>query len=321
PITEDAEAGARFMARYVTAFGAAALSGLKLGVYTHSAVGRDLLMEVLSALGAEVTEFGRSDTFIPVDTEAVEPEARARFTGWAAGLDALVSTDGDSDRPMVTDATGRVIPGDILGQITARYLGAETIVTPISSNSSVTERGFEAVHLTRIGSPFVIAGMEAATGRVAGYEANGGFLLGFEAAAPGPLPALMTRDSFLPIIAPLAMARAAGQPLAALAAQETLRHTAADRLTEMPMAASQALLGQLRDESDARVRLLSAAGLGTEASCDETDGLRMTDAAGAVLHLRPSGNAPELRLYVEARSPAQAEEVLTAAKRAVAERL
>ena len=131
----------------------------------------------------------------------------------------------------------------------------------------------------------------------------------------------MTRDSFLPIIAPLAMARAAGPPLAALAAQETLRHTAAERLTEMPMAASQALLGQLRDESDARARLLSAAGLGAEANCDETDGLRMTDATGAVLHLRPSGNAPELRLYVEARSPAQAEDVLTAAKRAVAERL
>lgn len=69
---------------------------------------------------------------------------------------------------------------------------------------------------TRIGSPFVIAGMEAVLAaapeaRVAGYEANGGFLLGFAAEAPaGVLAPLMTRDSLLPILAPLVAARGAG---------------------------------------------------------------------------------------------------------------
>lgn len=68
---------------------------------------------------------------------------------------------------------------------------------------------------------YVIAGMESASGRVVGYEANGGFLLGFTARAPaGTLLPLMTRDSMLPLIAPLAKAAAKGVSLASLVAAE-----------------------------------------------------------------------------------------------------
>lgn len=35
---------------------------------------------------------------------------------------------------------------------------------------------------------------------------------------------------------------------------------------------------------------------------DETDGLRMTLADERTIHLRPSGNAPELRCYAEAET-------------------
>jgi len=41
---------------------------------------------------------------------------------------------------------------------------------------------------------------------VIGYEANGGFLLGFNANLPnGSMKALPTRDSLLPILAPLSL--------------------------------------------------------------------------------------------------------------------
>ncbi|TKA96710.1 phosphomannomutase, partial [Cereibacter changlensis] len=206
----DAGAGPTWVARYVTAFGPQALAGMRIGVYSHSSVARDLMAETLAALGAEVADLGRSEQFIPVDTEAVDAATRAQLAAWATeGFDALVSTDGDGDRPLMTDATGRVIPGDVLGQITAAALGAETVVTPVSSNTGAEASGrFARVIRTKIGSPFVIAAMQAAGGKVAGYEANGGFLLGFAAQGPaGPLPALMTRDSLLPLIAPLAAAK------------------------------------------------------------------------------------------------------------------
>jgi phosphomannomutase len=102
-------------------------------------------------------------------------------------LDALVSTDGDGDRPLLADGEGRVVPGDILDQITAAAVGAEVVVTPVSSNSGFDLSGrFARVIRTKIGSPYVIAGMAAAGGRVGGYEANGGFLLGFAGAQAHP---------------------------------------------------------------------------------------------------------------------------------------
>jgi phosphomannomutase len=70
-----------------------------------------------------------------------------------------------------------------------------------------------------------------------------------------------------------------------------------------------ALVADLR--SDAGKRAAFLAGFGSDAiTIDETDGLRMTLADGRIVHLRPSGNAPELRFYAEAASVAEAEHTL-----------
>lgn len=308
-IAANTTAGAAYVARFVDAYGTA-LNGLRIGVYSHSAVGRDLLLEAFSALGADVTELGRSPHFIPVDTEAVDAEIRVQLKAWAKehGLDAIISTDGDGDRPLMTDATGAVVVGDVLGQITGASLGAKIAVTPVSSNTGA-ETKFERVLRTRIGSPFVIAGMEEVGGDVIGYEANGGFLLGFQShGTQGPLPPLMTRDALLPLVAPLSLAKAAGG-LAALVASEPARFTAADRLQEVPTERSMALVKSFDESTQKRAEFLSAFD-GVEVSTDRTDGLRMTLLDGRIVHLRPSGNAPELRLYVEADSVVQADKTL-----------
>ncbi len=298
----DEGAAAAYARRFTGFFAADALAGLRIGVYEHSSAARDLLADVLRALGAETVALGRADRFVPVDTEAVDAETRAMLAGWASEhqLDALVSTDGDADRPMVTDASGKVIPGDILGPLTARFLRADTVVTPVSSNSLVDMMGGFAVTRTKIGSPFVIAGMEALRpAMVVGYEANGGFLTGFTALRDGrSLPPLLTRDSLLPILAPLASARQAGKGLADLVAALPPRRTAADRLTEVPTELSAGLVARI--EADERLRERLCPGLGALAGLDLTDGCRMRFTGGAVVHLRPSGNAPELRVYVEA---------------------
>lgn len=305
-----AEPAGAYRDRYLRAFGPQALAGQRIGVWSQSAVGRDLLADILRALGAEVVEIGRSEQFIPIDTEAISAEHRAFLAGAVAEhrLAAVVSTDGDGDRPLVVDDRGRIVPGDILGQITARLLGAEGVVTPVSSNSGVEALGFQRVIRTKIGSPFVIAAMEAeGDARVIGYEANGGFLLGFDATGPaGPLPRLMTRDSTLPIVASLVAAGPGG--LAALVAQGPQRFTAADRLEGVATEASLTLINHLRQTPAARAALLGAFGL--ETTLDTTDGLRLYFANGRVLHLRPSGNAPEMRVYAEAERPDQAQAAL-----------
>ena len=311
PVTDEA-VGARYVARYIQAFGGRALQGRRIGLYSHSAVGRDLVADVLRQLGADVIELGRSEHFIPVDTEAVDAATRAQITQWvrSQALDALVSTDGDSDRPLLADEQGQIVPGDIMGQIAAQGLGADCVVTPVSSNSGVMQKGFERVVQTRIGSPFVIAAMQEVPGRVVGYEANGGFLLGFEAQGPaGVLPALMTRDAVLPLVAVLASV--GDRPLSQRVAAEPPVFTAADRLQEVPQPRMQAFVKALAEETAARRAFLQTLG-GQEAGCDLTDGVRMRLQDGCVVHVRPSGNAPELRLYTEAGSRAAADALLVA---------
>jgi phosphomannomutase len=107
-----------YQQRYTQLLPPNSLSGLRVGVYQHSAVGRDLLAQILQQLGATVVALGRSDQFVPIDTEAVSPQVEAQAAKWcqAHELHAVVSTDGDDDRPWVWDERGqpcalRVLPG------------------------------------------------------------------------------------------------------------------------------------------------------------------------------------------------------------------
>src|SRR3546814_21101615 len=103
-----------------------------------------------------------------------------------------------------------------------------------------------------IGSPPVIAAMDqlAASGLpVAGFEANGGFLLGSRiASSRGSLAPLPTRDAALPVLAVLAAARRADTPVPALAANLPSRHTASDRLHELPLHLTRSMLARFGRE-------------------------------------------------------------------------
>lgn len=323
--TSHPEAETAYVKRYIDGFGTTALSGLRIGVYRHSSVARDTMETILTQLGATVVPLAHSDTFIPVDTEAVDDVTRANLVTWCQehALDAVASTDGDADRPLLSDATGKVIPGDILGVLTAQVLGAKTVITPVSSNDMVRRcPEFETVVLTRIGSPFVIAEMEKAKApadRCVGFEANGGFLLGFEAQLAGPLAVLPTRDCMLPIIAPLFAAKGQNKTLADLVSTLPQCFTAADRLQEIDRAKAGIFLTGLVDNVETRTVFFSP--FGTIASIDLTDGLRADFNSGDVVHLRPSGNAPEFRIYAQSSSEARAKDLTTQVRKAVAAEL
>jgi phosphomannomutase len=304
-----------YVQRYTGFFRPGLLSGKRVGFYEHSSAGRDVLTAVLRALGAQVLSLGRSDTFVPVDTEAVSAQDAALGRAWAAEhkLDALISTDGDADRPLIADEAGHWLRGDVVGVITARHLGVHTVVTPVSSNT-MTEAcaAFGRVVRTRIGSPYVVASMQEAlalrpTNTVAGFEANGGFLLMSDVrnAQGEVLRALPTRDALLPMLAVLAQAVQAGCPVSALQGHLPARFTASDRLQNFPPERSALLLAQLSQDPSAW--LLRCLGAGAAlAQVDQTDGVRMRLQSGEFVHLRPSGNAPELRCYAEADSEPRA---------------
>ncbi|WP_297467833.1 phosphomannomutase [Acidithiobacillus sp.] len=313
---------ALYQQRYRDFFGADSLAGWRLGVYQHSGVARDLLVTLLESLGAEVLPLGRSADFVALDTEALRPEDTVLAQSAVAEhhLDALLTTDGDADRPMIADHEGRWWRGDVLGILTARTLGAYTVVTPVSSNTALEISGFfPGIRRTRIGSPYVIEAMQAALQEgltpVCGYEANGGFLLGSPLTRDGrTLAPLPTRDAILPMLTVLAAAQDRGVPLADLLTDLPPRYTASDRLQNFPTARSQRYMDTFRGEDKAAnlVAFNTAFGeiAGAAQHMDLTDGIRVTLAPGGIIHLRPSGNAPELRCYTEADSPEQAQAML-----------
>ena len=303
-----------YVRRYLDTFPDDCLKGRRIGIYQHSSVGRDIVLEIIKGLGADAVALGRSDTFIPVDTEAIRPEDIELAAKWAAddSYDAIISTDGDSDRPLISDEKGHWIRGDVAGILCAKYLGADSVSTPVSCNSAVEKSGwFKSVNRTRIGSPYVIESMNEATKSgakvVVGYEANGGFLTNSDIPMFGTnLQALPTRDSVILHLSIILLSIREGRKLSELTASLPERYTASDRLKNFPQQDSKYIL-ELFNSGDAvkdRAKATDIFGklCGVCSGIDRTDGVRMTFDSDEIVHLRPSGNAPEFRCYNEAAS-------------------
>lgn len=361
------EARAEYIDRYLSAFPRGPLEGRRVLVYQHSAVGRDILVEVLTGLGASVVPAGRSDTFVAVDTEAVSESMLADIrvlvdANGGGSLDAVISTDGDSDRPLLLAVDGgrpRFIPGDILGMIAADFLGVRRAAVPVSASDALEAylgpRGV-SIARTRIGSPYVIAAMLEA-GAEAGWEANGGLLTAAPLLVPGggSLAPLATRDALLPILTLLYASLGRGMSLVELLSRLPARAGLSSVLRPFPRERALAIIasftpgdlaivearfeepggqplrprvrregspsgsivaeGRLAEElEEIRGRVarffMPRDGFARVAWINWLDGVRVGFANGEVAHVRPSGNAPELRIYALADTPARVEAIV-----------
>jgi phosphomannomutase len=270
---------------------------------------------------------------------------------------AVVSIDGDSDRPLLLgfEEDGKTVKffgGDLLGMIVADFLGADAVVIPVSCNDGI-DRGPLAAKLeprTRIGSPYVIAGMAAAQrkGRqsVCGWEANGGFLTGSDIRRNGRvLTALPTRDAMLPLLCALFSAKEKGLTLSQLFAGLPSRFSRAGLVKDFPRSMALRIIdafcwhpriGEIDFDASGAATASDQAGnpveltpelvnalqeirgrcamffecFGPVARINYVDGVRITFANDEVAHLRPSGNADEFRIYAAADTLARCEEIV-----------
>jgi phosphomannomutase len=316
---EAAAAMERYFERFAMLLPAGALAGLRIGVFEHSTVARDLLVQVFQHAGAETVSLGRTDTFVAVDTEAFGDAVFAPLKGWITSekLGAIVSADGDGDRPLLMDGNGEFVRGDVLGLLAAQFLGARTVVTPVTSNSAIERTGFFGnVIRTRVGSPFVVAAMEQSHDAVIGFEANGGTFVGDGVMVNGltfaPLP---TRDAVLPLLCALGLAVRQGKRVDEIVAALPLQYAIADRLQDVPGERSGAFLRQLEGDRAFAEAFFAPHGI---AGLSTIDGLQFRTLSGDMVHFRASGNAPELRCYIEGSSPDVARTLLDWAMKAAA---
>jgi phosphomannomutase len=149
---------------------------------------------------------------------------------------------------------------------------------------------------------------------VVGYEANGGFLTADSLPMNGgELDPLPTRDAVIVILAVLMSARSQGLTISELVHQLPSRFTCSDRLKAYPTELSQRMLARFQTGDPVidgqAVESEFNAIFGRVTKVDHTDGVRATFTNGDIVHLRPSGNAPEMRCYTESVSEGRAKEM------------
>ncbi len=302
----DKKAENQYIERYTRLFEADTLKGKRIGIYEHSSAGRDIYQGLFESLGAEVISLERTDEFVPIDTEAVAESDKEKARVWSKqyNLDFIFSTDGDGDRPLVADENGEWLRGDVLGLLCSKALQIEALAVPVSCNTIIADSPeFKVVSKTRIGSPYVIAEFSELAKtykRIAGFEANGGYLLGSDVSVNGKfLKALPTRDAVLPALMLLSLAKTSS--IKSLVSNLPQRFTHSDRIQNFATEKSLAIVEQGKNNPEELMLKLGFTDLKVE-SINTTDGLRLSFTNDVIIHLRPSGNAPELRCYAEAAS-------------------
>jgi len=208
----------------------------------------------------------------------------------AVGAEFGVAHDGDADRAVFVDASGRYIPGEEMLALLARdaveRAPGSVVVTPVSTPQSVEDaiRPFGGtVVYTRIGSPSVTHEMQARHA-VFGGEENGGLIF----------PGLhLARDGAMTLAGVLDLLARRETDLASLL-KELPRYALVKEKVACPVELREKVVGRLVEgfsqDSDKVVTI---------------DGVKAYRSGGWVL-LRPSGTEPLFRIFAQSKDPEQA---------------
>jgi phosphomannomutase / phosphoglucomutase len=264
---------------------------------------------LLRRLGCRVVTLnGHLDGTFPGHlSEPTEANTRdAQRTVAALGADLGIVHDGDADRAIFVDHTGRYVPGEEVLALLAREAVERAhggiVVTPVSASQSLEDTvkplGGSVVY-TRVGSPAVARAM-VEHHAVLGGEENGGIISPrFQVARDGAMTAAAVLDL--------------------LARRE---RSLAEVLGELPRYAL--VKEKIACPSDLRSQVVAAVGETFRSGGDRVvtiDGVKAFREGGWVL-LRPSGTEPLLRVFAEAKDPERArrfaDECLDAVRQAIA---
>jgi phosphoglucosamine mutase len=261
------------------------LDGMRLVVDCANGAAGVVAPDVLRKLGAEVEVLHAAPdgTNINDGCGSTHPTdlQRAVVNG---GADAGVAFDGDADRTLLVDRSGRLVDGDqILGICAidlaergrlARDTVVVTVMTNLGFRLGMAERGITVVD-TKVGDRYVLEALDA-----------GGFTLGGEQSGHVIFRELATTgDGLLTALQVLDVTKRSGRPLGLLADAA---------MTRLPQVLRNVpVVGQAQD----LVERLSDEIAATEAALGDK---------GRVL-VRPSGTEPLVRVMAEAPTEEQAE--------------
>ncbi|SEA63450.1 phosphoglucosamine mutase [Rubrimonas cliftonensis] len=264
------------------------LDGLKVAIDCANGAAYRAAPEALWELGAEVVRIGVSPNGLNINdgVGSTAPQACAAAV-LEHGADIGVALDGDADRVMLIDETGRLVDGDqIMGLIAARWaeagrLSGGALVATVMSNLGL-ERwlGAKGVGMirTRVGDRYVVEAMRAQGCNVGGEQSGHVILSDFATTGDGLLAALQALAVIAETGRPASETLALFEPL-----PQKLVNVAAPR--------------EALERAPVRAAIAAA-----EAALD---------GHGRLL-IRPSGTEPVIRVMAEAEDRAMVEETVGA---------
>lgn len=245
-----------------------------------------VMPEVLRGLGIEVIETccDLANPLLSRDTETQGAFAAMQQIVLQTKADFGVGYDSDGDRAAFVTNQGVMLTGDVSCSLVAKSEPSEYVVTPINT-SSVVEHIGKKVERTKVGATYVAARMKEVGARY-GFEANGGGISG---------EIIYGRDAGSTTIKILKILRQTKKDLQSLVDELPKFHQFRDKV-DCPRELNEKILATAKAKY---------AGV----SVNELDGLKFTFPTGDWLLFRPSGNAPEFRVFSESQDPERAKKL------------
>lgn len=248
---------------------------LKIAVDCSNGTQSEIMPQVLTRLGFQVItrNCNPQGPFIALDTEVDSALFEFQRFIKTEKVDLGVAFDPDGDRAIFVDHEGNGIPGDHVGALLAASHDSPSVVTPVTTSQLIDTIGKE-IYRTPVGSPSVIGKMQQ-TGSTFGFEGSGGCI---------SRDVNFTRDGGITTILLLNL----------IASRDVSLKTLVSSLPEFHIRKTKFICpGNLNQT------IIEKAKQAFTGRLDETDGLKIWTGAHNWVLFRPSGNAPEFRVFAE----------------------
>ncbi len=174
-ITHASGASERYLDYVVTQFGSD-LSGLRIAVDCANGAYSGLAPRAFERLGAEVHAIGDHPDGTNINTGCGATDlASLQHSVTSGGFDLGVAFDGDGDRMLAVDETGKAVDGDQILAVLALYLGVDLIavtqMTNLGFHALMREHGIRVL-TTDVGDRYVLDALDL-EGGVLGGEQSG----------------------------------------------------------------------------------------------------------------------------------------------------
>lgn len=254
-------------------------TGYKVVVDGSNSTQSEIMPSVLKKLGVEVVErFCDLRGGLKVrDTEAGNPFQDLQEIVVKEKADFGVAYDPDGDRAVFFSEKGDYLVGDVACSIIAKHAGGNIVVTPINTSTVVEYIGKKVVR-TKVGATYVAEKMKE-VGASIGFEANGGVL---------SAEVIYGRDAGSATIKMLNILKKTGQPLSRLADEFPKFYLTRDKIN-CSSQYNEAIFKKVKEKYAGK-------------KFAELDGLKIYLDKDSWLLFRPSGNAPEFRVWSEAKT-------------------